>query len=368
LYTVVSPWRSAPARDFLILLLALPAGAGAQTGFVTPERENFRGEPRSVILAEVLRGTGLQVGAARDGFREATLEGWVWSASVAPEQRDGHDLVVTARGGENLRATPNGDIIARLRTGMLLDRVGAEGNWIRVRRSAWIWDASLRVGETGARVAATTRPAPASPAAPAATRTVTGTEEARAAPSRAAEPGARPREFATAGSRGLVVLTQPAGDTLARIRQGASVEVLAREGDWARVRVDGWTFTAALPAGDTSTAVLRDIGRDELRRDPERYRGRLVEWTVQFISLQHAERFRTEFLEGEPFILARGPDDDAGFVYLAVPAEQLADVQRLAPLQRIRIVGRVRVARSPLTEAPVLDLLEITRRDDTARR
>jgi hypothetical protein len=365
LYTVVSPWRSAPARDFLILLLALPTGAGAQTGFVTPERENFRGEPRSVILAEVLRGTGLQVGAARDGFREATLEGWIWSASVAAEQRDGHDLVVTARGGENLRASPNGDVIARLRTGMLLDRVGAEGNWVRVRRSAWIWDASLRVDQTAARVAATPPAAPTTPAAP---RAATGTEPARATPARAAEPGGRSREFATAGSRGLVVLTQPAGDTLARIRQGASIEVLAREGDWARVRVDGWTFTAALPAGDTSTAVLREIGRDELRRDPERYRGRLVEWTVQFISLQHAERFRTEFLEGEPFILARGPDDDAGFVYLAVPAEQLAEVQRLAPLQRIRIVGRVRVARSPLTEAPVLDLLEITRRDDAVRR
>jgi hypothetical protein len=370
---VVSPWRSVPVRSLSILLLALPAATGAQTGAVIPERENLRAAPRGVVIAEVLRGTRLPVGAARDGWREATLEGWVWAASVRSERRDGHHLVVTAGGGENLRAIPNGDIIARLRTGMLLDSLGAEGNWLRVRRSAWVWDASVSMEAPAAPTAAAPGPAatanpPAPTATPRAAPAPRATPAARVTPG-AAEPGAaRAREFATAGSGGVVVLTQPAGDTAARVPRGGSLEVVAREGDWSRVRIDGWVFTAALSVDDTATAVLRDVGREVLRRDPDRYRGRLVEWTVQFISLQNAERFRTEFLEGEPFILARGPGDDAGFVYLAVPAERLAEVQRLAPLQRVRVLGRVRVARSPLTDAPVLDLLEITRPHDPARR
>jgi hypothetical protein len=165
-----------------------------------------------------------------------------------------------------------------------------------------------------------------------------------------------------------VVLARPAGDTLGRIRQGASVEVLARDGDWARVRVDGWVYTGARPADAADAAVLRDIDRESLQRDSERYHGRIVELTVQFISLQEAESFRTEFREGEPFVLARGPGDDVGFVYLAVPAERLAEVKRLDPLQRVRVLGRVRFGRSPLTDAPVIDLLEILRRDDAERR
>jgi hypothetical protein len=80
---VVSLWRSVPARDLFILLLALPAVVSGQA---------------------------------------APLEGWIWSASVGPDGRDGHDLVVTVRGGENLRVAPNGDVIARVRTGM---RTGA---------------------------------------------------------------------------------------------------------------------------------------------------------------------------------------------------------------------------------------------------
>jgi hypothetical protein len=329
-------------------LCALAAGAAtgpdlvaAQAGRVTVEQENFRAAPQGAILAEVLRGAELRLGNAQDRWREATLEGWIWSQSVRPEDRDGHDLVVSAGGGENLRATPNGEIVARLRTGMLLNRVETEGNWVRVRRTAWIWQPSLAVDEAAAAPAA---PRPATPAA------------------------SRTRDFATAGSRGLTVLTQPAGDTLARIQRGATVEVLAREGDWARVRIEGWTFTAAIAGEDAETGVLRDITRADLVRDPARYRGRMVEWSVQFIALQKAERFRTDFIEGEPFILARGPGDDAGFVYVAVPPERLDEVQALAPLQRIRLLARIRTPRSSLTDAPVVDLLEILSREAATRR
>lgn len=342
-------------RRTAALLLPLLAAAGvveAQTGTVRVARENFRATPSGIILAEVRGGTELPLGARQDRWREATLEGWVWGASVRDEARDGHDLVVSAPRGENLRGVPNGPILARLRTGTRLDRVEARDRWIRVRRTGWVWEPSVEVE---------TAQAAAPPVPP-------GTTAARGAGGPAAPPAATPpvaegtprREFTIAGRGGSTLLESPAGDTLARVAPGASVQVLAREGDWARIRVEGWTFTASLSAGDTTaTPVLRDVPAATLAEAPDRYRGRVVDWSLQFIALQQAERFRTDFLEGEPFILARGPGSEAGFVYVAVPPERVEEARRLTPLQQVRVLGRVRSARSPLTGAPVLDLLEL---------
>lgn len=108
--------------------------------------------------------------------------------------------------------------------------------------------------------------------------------------------------------------------------------------------------------------MLTGVTREELQAEPGQYRGRRLQWTLQFIALQEAERFRTDLLPGERFVLARGPGDDAGFVYLAVPDELVENVETLTPLQRFRVVGRVRNVESPLTGAPVLDLIEITGR------
>lgn len=323
------------ARPFgLTLALAvLPAALGAQSAIVGVEEENFRAAPNGVVLAELLEGTPLAVGDTRGRWREATLEAWIWAPSVRADSRDGHDLVVSAEDGENLRAEPNGRRLGRARTGMLLDRLETEGRWIRVRRVGWIWEPSIRV--------AMEAPEPSDPPEP----------EAR-------EPT---REFLPAGPD-AVVRTAPGGDTLARLHPGTDVEVLARDGDWARVRVEGWTFAASLGTDTTDGGVLTDVTLAALQADPARYRGRLLEWTVQFIALREAEPFRTDFLAGEHFILARSPGDDVGFVYLAVPGDLLAEVETLTPLQRVRVVGRVRSARSSLTGAPVLELVEITGR------
>ncbi len=319
------------ARLFPILALAAaPTLGGAQNAIVGVEEENFRAAPNGVILAELLEGARLVLGEAEGRWREATLEAWIWAPSVRSDARA--DLAVSAEDGENLRATPNGRRIGRARTGMLLYRVEEQGRWIRVRRTGWIWGPSIRV---------TAPPRPVPPPEP--------------------ELQAPQREFATVAGD-AVIRTSPGGDTLARLRTDADVEVLDRDGDWVRVRVEGWTFAASLGSDTVSTGVLRDIGRDTLQAHPDRFRGSRVVWTVQFIALRQAEQFRTDFLPGEQFILARGPGDDPGFVYLAVPGELAAEVQSLTPLQRIRVVGRVRSVESPLTGAPVLDLLEITGR------
>ena len=345
------------------LLLALLLGAAsvdAQTGTVRVARENFRATASGIILAEVRSGTELPLGGRQDRWREATLEGWVWGPSLREESTDGHDLVVTATDGENLRSQPNGPILARLRPGMRVDRIESRDRWIRVRRAGWVWEPSLQIE------AVEETPPPVPPGTPAgrasgpSASTPPVTPPSGDAP--AAASGPRPG-YTVAGRSGTTVLENPAGDTLASVAPGASVQVLAREGDWARVRIEGWTFAASLGVADTAAGgVLRDISADSLAASPERYRGRRVEWTIQFIALQQAERFRRDFIEGEPFILARGPGDEPGFVYVAVPPDRIEEIRGLAPLQRIRILARVRHARSELTGAPVLDLLELRSR------
>lgn len=321
--------RLAWLPSLTIAVALAPMALRAQGGVVAVQEENFRVTPNGLVIAELLRGTPLVLGESEGQWRAATLEAWIWGPSVETDSRDGHDLRVSAGEGENLRATPNGERIGRALQGMLLDRVEQRDNWIRVRRTAWIWGPSIRT----------------------------------ASPARAEGPSVREptREFITAGPN-AVVHTAPAGDTVAQLQPGASVEVLGRDGDWARVRVEGWTFAASLGVDTASSTIVADLTREALQADPDQFRGRLLEWTVQFIALQEAERFRTDFLAGEPFILARGPGEDAGFVYLAVPAELVDEVASLTPLQRIRVVGRVRSARSALTGAPVLDLMEITGR------
>ena len=50
-----------------------------------------------------------------------------------------------------------------------------------------------------------------------------------------------------------------------------------------------------------------------------------------------------------------------GFVYVAVPPERVGEVEGLIPLERIRVVGRIRTGAAALTGNPILDLLSLTR-------
>src|SRR5690606_38472885 len=93
----------------------------------------------------------------------------------------------------------------------------------------------------------------------------------------------------------------------------------------------------------------------------ERHLGRGVCWTVQFISLERAEAVRTDFFEGEPFLLARHGGPDGPFVYIAVPPDRLSEVEGLTPLERITVTGRIRSVSSALTGTPIIDLLDIRR-------
>jgi hypothetical protein len=120
-----------------------------------------------------------------------------------------------------------------------------------------------------------------------------------------------------------------------------------------------------MPASDPGAGSLdttpSTLVPQDLVGNPDAHVGRVVAWALQFISLERAEAIRTDFRQGEPFLLTRYGGPDGPFVYVAVPTERLTDVQGLVPLERISVTARVRTGASSLTGTPVVDLLSFER-------
>lgn len=317
-------------------------GALSQTPMSVAAEENFRRDPNGTVLGRLNPGASL-IGVSREGgWVEVDLEGWIWLASVEVDTTGELDLAVSVSGGENLRDAPRGSIVGRLREGALLEELERSAQWARVRRRGWIWSASV---EERAGVAGSTSPGARPP---------TGTAD-RPPPSSA------PAGYARVGALGSPILTAPDGDTLAVVEPMGEVQIVSREGSWARVRVEGWMWTppSDASAGTEPTVESAALVPADLDADPDAHVGRVVSWTLQFISLEQAEAVRTDFFEGEPFLLARFGGPEGPFVYVAVPPERLAEVQGLVPLERIAVTGRIRTGASALTGTPILDLLAL---------
>ena len=106
-------------------------------------------------------------------------------------------------------------------------------------------------------------------------------------------------------TRATSLRSGPGGDERATLRAGTSVETIAREGGWARVRIEGWVPERDLMIAD-SAADAR-LSAADLRADPAAYHGKIVRWDVQVISVQRADPLRRGMTPDEPYLLARGP-------------------------------------------------------------
>ena len=314
------------------LLLVSTSNAVAQAGLVTTE-ENFRAEPNGVLLGQVRAGVSVEILTEAADWLQLELTGWVWTRSLQATSRRDLGLIVSASGGENLRGSPSGEVIGRLEERVLLEEIEQVPEWTHVRRVVWMWRPSVELfGERGAGAGTPSTG-------------VTSSED-----------------WARGGSAGTPILSSPDGDTLADIAPGANVRVLARDGNWARVRVDGWIW---LPPGTGEAGeeiVVTDMTVQEVSAAPDdELRGRIIQWDLQFISLERAENIRTDFYEGEPFLLTRTGDAGGLFVYVAIPPERLREAEGLSPLERIRVVGRLRTGSARLTGSPIVELLSLTR-------
>lgn len=333
--------RALPACGILLFLAAWPGAArlAAQQDYRVIRTENLRREPsgRAALLATVNAGVQITGDSVRGQWVAVTLEGWIWARSTAPGDAQGYDLRVAATNGENLRAAPNGSIVARLASGCLLDEVERQQGWIRVRRSAWMWGNSLE--RVGAGAASSGRLAtPASGLPPPQGRDVVGLDWAVTA--------------AEAEMR-----QTPDGAPTGSLGPDASVRIIARSGEWVRVQAEGWIRESDLRP--SSPGVLVGVSGAEVRSQPQEFEGRLVQWTIEYIAIQRADELRREIPEGQRYMLARGPLPEAGFVYVVLDSEQLTEVERLDPLTKLVIIGRVRTARSQYLGNPVLDLVDM---------
>lgn len=326
-----------------VALIVLPAhGSAQETGRVRTE-ENFRQSPNGTILGQLDAGTPLEIVGRRGKWLQVQVKGWTWTRSYQQTDRDGFELVLSAEGGENLRDSPSGKVIGHLERGVLLDEIERQPGWLHVRRRAWIWAAS--VSQSRAAPAATSAGAPSN--APSSDDT-------------AVEPG--PANLIRVGEAGVTVFDSAGGDTVAHVRSGGELRVLTKRGEWARIRLEGW---ARIPTTGSDSAF--DVTPDSsltpqvLKADPNRYRGRVVAWELQFISLEHAEKVRSDFVEGEPYLLTRFGDSEGSFIYVAVPPDMTVAVQGLVPLERIEVTGRVRTGASAVTGTPIIDLSTLKR-------
>lgn len=308
-----------------------------QTHEVTVDGESFRKTADGLRLAGFSRGLRVELIRTVGAWAEVSFAGWVPTSSLGATTREGHDRIVTRGGGQDLRDAPSGDVLARLLQGLLLDRVTERETWTQVSRSGWVRLSSLA-------------PLALSDLSPARPPSAPDIE--------------RPPALVSSGRRLMIgenpidVHSSPEGDTVAVVRSGTPITVVERGNRWTRVRVEGWVRSDRLVTTDLDSALV-EVSAGGLRANPGDYQGMRVRWTVQFIALERAEPERTDFYEGEPFILARAPDPSDGFIYVTVPPELLEAVEDLKALETIDILARIRTGRSTLMGVPVLDLLAL---------
>ena len=328
--------QSTPARRplqatravLLVLLGAVgPLRVSAQTVTVTRDGAPFYAEVRGTRLGRFAAGVAVPQTASRPGFTQVTLDGWIIRSATASAHRDGHNLSVSRE--ENLREVPNGRLLARFVAGALVDSVEVRGGWMRVRRPVWVATESVRGAVAGPTQA------------PGADTAGQGAIDTRRAVVR----------------RRLNLYPAPDSSAIGTLEAGVPVRVMTRAGGWVRVETQAWVRESDIRLSDN--AILTGVSAAELRGAPDQFRGRLLRWTVQYLALRTADELRPDFEPGQRYMLARGPAPEYAFVYIIVPDDKLADVQKLAPLASVEVVARVVTGRSMYLANPILELVEL---------
>lgn len=333
--------QSSPAPSRLPVWAALTAllVAAAPSLLVGQSRvsqsTSFRKDPAGTVLATVNAGVTVAPGKTQGDWTAVTLEGWVYTASTGAVTRDGFDVSITPAKGENLRASPNGQVLARFEQGALLNRIGKKGGWTQVRRSGWISTKAL----SGA---ATTTQARGKPAAQ---------------DSAQATPAGGDASDRVAALRPTALALTPDGAQLAMLDPGTSGQVIGKSGEWVQVQVQGWVRESDL--SEPVSAAIPGITVAQIRADPKKYVGQLLEWRVQLISIQTADELRPEIPSGAKYLLTRGPLPEPGFVYVIVTAQQLPTFEAATPLQEFTVRGRLRAAQTRYLPTPVLELVQV---------
>lgn len=156
-----------------------------------------------------------------------------------------------------------------------------------------------------------------------------------------------------------VLRNAPSSAIIGAVQKATAVTVIARDHGWTRVRLEGWVPDSLLAPADTTFRA--GLSAADLRADPASARGKTVVWNVQFLALQTADPLRHGMEDGEPYILAKGPNMENALSYLVVPPSLLGTARALQPLERITVTARVRDGKSDPVGIPILDIQTIRR-------
>jgi hypothetical protein len=343
-----------PAFFGLFLLAAsskLPAASQPSTRKIQVETSIYA-QANGARLGALHPGATVTVRRTTGDWQQVTFEGWIITTSIGPSTRPEFSLAVSAAQGERIRGEPDGEVVARAVRGTGFTRLSRRGGWTQIRRSAWI---QLSAPTAQKPVASAQAPAP-SPQRPAAGDTsrearVASRESVTTPPtSGPSQPGSE-RVLVRKGA-GLAL--GPGGASVGTAPDGLQADVMERSGNWVRIRTDSWVLAEDVVPMPPDSARLT---LEQLRADPARYVGQPVTWRLQFLSVQTADELRPELPPGMPYLLARGPLPDAGFVYVAVTAEQVARFRAMNPLDEFVAHGTIRAARTKYLPTPVIDLI-----------
>jgi hypothetical protein len=329
-------WRPQPAARALFSVVVLgvfawPLAAPAraqQAATVRRDGEAFVSEPGGKQLGHLAAGLALTPQGSRGGNTQVTLDGWMIRAAARTVDRDGHNLAVSR--GVNLRAAPNGRIVARLVQGALFDRIEQRGTWFHVRRTGWVASSALAAA-----------PAPQAATAPPAGPMADTVVDARRAVLR----------------RQVRLYRAPDAPATGVLEAGVPIRITARAGGWVRVEAAGWVRESEVR--QAGGQAVSGVTAADLRSAPDEWRGKVLRWTIQYISLQTADELRPDFAPGQRYILARGPAPEYAFVYVIVPPDKVAEIARLQPLDSVTVLARVKSGRSAYLANPILELLDV---------
>ena len=175
----------------------------------------------------------------------------------------------------------------------------------------------------------------------------------RAATTPAAKPPDDPNPV-TGLVRGTGISVVPGGERFAEFVAPADGRVIGRQGDWVRVRLEGWVRAADL--ANPRDADVPRITAEDLRLNPDRFVGQTVDWRLQFLAVLIADELRPELPPGAPFLLTRGPLPEAGFVYVIVNAAQAERFRQMAPLDEFEARAIIRAPKTRYLPNPVIEL------------
>ncbi|HET9064587.1 MAG TPA: hypothetical protein VFN22_02040 [Gemmatimonadales bacterium] len=295
-----------------------------------PANGDFHKDPGGTPLGTISKNAAVVFGQTRAGWREVTLVGWIETKAVRPDTRDGFDVSVTSD-NTPIRTEPDAaaPIRAVARTGALFDRVSTRGGWSEIRRTAW----------TPVSTAAPESPAPTPAPSP-------------------AQAGTTPGPTATDSTQvavqgGTQFSADAGGPPIGTLEATRRATVTERRAGWSRVTLDVWVRDGSVGGAPSATGIT---GKD-VRDEPDRYIGQTVEWSLQVLAVQQADELRPELPLGQPYVLARGPLPETGFVYLLLPTKDVAAWRALGPLAEVRVRATIRAGRTRYLPTPVIELV-----------